>query len=126
MAEHHEISGPAQGEPLPEHRVGARIVVPLDSAPSARWSRALGAHLAAGLMGHAAIGHLRLNDLVQGSVIVLEGVEPAEAELLGPVLREAVAAANHACEDDDASGPLNMPRGEAERLARTVDTKARP
>jgi len=121
MSEHHEIAGPAQGEPLPEHRVGACIRVPLDSAPSARWSRALNAHLATALTGHPAVGHLRLNHLVQGSEIVLEGVETAEADALGPALRDAVAAANGSCgSEPGASGPPNMNQQEADRLAKAV------
>jgi hypothetical protein len=123
MSEHHEIVGPAQGEPLPEHRVGARIRVPLTGAPTARWSRALGSHLATGLTGHPAVGHLRLNELVQGSAIVIEGVEPAEAELLGPALRDAVAAANHACDEDPPPAPPNMPQQEADRVAQVVSEK---
>lgn len=126
MPEHHEIAGPAHGEPLPENRVGALVRVPLDSAPTARWSRALGAHLATALVGHGPVGHLRLNDLVQGASIVIEGVEPAEAEKLGPALREAVEAANQLCGDDDPPGPRNMGQPEADRVAKIVsETTAR-
>jgi hypothetical protein len=124
MNETHAITGPARGECLPPDRVGARVRLPLECAPTPRWSDALAARLATALTGHAAIGHLRLNHLVQGSEIVLEGVESAEAEALGPVLRYAIAAANHACEDGRGDGPAaagNMDQGEADRLARAVE-----
>lgn len=121
MAEQHQITGRAQGEPLPKDRIGACVRVPLDSAPSPRWSRAFGAHLATALTGHPAVGYLKLNNLVQGSVVVLEGVEPAEAEVLGPAIRDAIAAANRACVGDADPGPRNMPQCEADRVARTVD-----
>jgi hypothetical protein len=121
MAEHHEIIGPARGEPLPRPRVGACIRIPLDSPPGARWSDVLSSHLANSLTGHAAVGHLRLNHLVQGSMIVLEGVEEAEAEILGPALREAIEAANQAAvHDAPASEPGNMDQHEADRLAELV------
>jgi hypothetical protein len=129
MLERHTIAGPPSGAPLAASQVGARVRVPLDSSPSPRWSRALSAQLAAGLVGHPAVGHLRLDAVVQGADIVLDGVEPAEAELLGPVLRRAIDAANDSCEapDDAAAGPPNMDRGEAQRLAQTVaDTAQTP
>jgi hypothetical protein len=122
MLERHSIAGPPSGAPLAASRVGARVRVPLDSPPSPRWSRALSAQLVAGLVGHRAVGHLRLDAVVQGADIVLDGVEPAEAELLGPVLRGAIEAANHACEapDDEAVRPANMDRREAQRVAQKV------
>jgi hypothetical protein len=127
MAEHHEIIGPARGEPLPRPRVGACIRIPLESPPSPRWSQVLGAHLANSLTGHPAVGHLRLNQLVQGSVIVLEGVEEAEAEVLGPALREAIDAANVTMMNDPSTPePGNMDQGEADRLAKLVSAAVRP
>jgi hypothetical protein len=122
MPEHHEIIGPARGEPLPADRAGARIRVPLDASPSPRWSGALTARLATGLTGHPAVGHLRLNGVVQGPDIVLEGVEQREAELLGPVLRAAIDAANHACAatDDQPPTPLNMDAAQARDVAHAV------
>jgi hypothetical protein len=127
MAEHHEIAGPARGEPRSAGSVGARVRVPLESAPSAHWSSALTAHLATALTGHPAVGHLRLNSVVQGADVVLEGVETREAELLGPVLRRAIDAANHACAglDEAAARPVNMEVAQAEAIARAVSSSAR-
>ena len=128
MTETHAIAGPARGECLPPDRVGARVRLPLDRAPTPRWSEVLAARLAASLTGHPAVGHLRLNHLVQGSEIVLEGVEPAEAEHLGPVLREAISAANRGCSDSAHKGgdeARNMEQREADRLARTVEVGVR-
>jgi hypothetical protein len=126
MPEHHEIIGPARGEPLPRPRVGACILVPLDSPPSTRWSEVIGSHLANSLTGHPAVGHMRLNHLVQGSVIVLEGVEEAEAEVLGPALREAIDAANQALANEPhPSEPGNMEQREADRLAELVSAWSR-
>ena len=123
MSETHQIAGNARGEPLPEGRVGARVRVPLSGAPSPRWSRAMSAHLANELTGHAAVGHLHLNDVVQGSDVVLEGVEEREAPVLGDCLQRAVAAAN-ACmhEHESHEPPANMPRALAERIAVQVST----
>ena len=126
MAEQHEIIGPARGEPLPRPRVGARIRVPLDSPPSTRWSDVLSGHLANSLTGHAAVGHLRLNHLVQGSMIVLEGVEAAEAEVLGPAVREAIDAANQASEHEPhTDAPGNMDQRQADHLAEVVTATLR-
>lgn len=118
MPETHQIAGKARGEPLPAGRVGARVRVPLSGTPSPRWSRALAAHLANELTGHAAVGHLQLNDVVQGSDVVLEGVEEPEAPVLGECLLRAVAAAN-ACLQDvrEPPPPANMPQPLAERIA---------
>jgi hypothetical protein len=122
MAEHHEITGPARGEPRAARHVGACVRVPLDAAPSRRWSRALAAHLAVGLTGHPAVGHLCLDGVIQGADIVLDGVETAEAALLGPVLREAIAAANGACAKADGEvRRLNMDPAQAEEVARAVN-----
>ena len=123
MSETHHIAGQARGEPLPEGRVGARVRVPLSGAPSPRWSRALTAHLANELTGHAAVGHLHLDEVVQGSDLVLEGVEEREAPVLGDCLQRAVVAAN-ACmqEATDAPPPANMPVELAERIAVQVST----
>jgi hypothetical protein len=73
MAERHTIVGEARGEPLPAGRVGVRLHVPLSGSPSGRWSRDLSARLTTELTGHSAVGHLRLNDIVQGDHIVLRG-----------------------------------------------------
>ncbi len=128
MPECHLIAGPARGAPLAAPQVGARVRVPLDSPPSSRWSRTLAAHLTAGLTGHSAVGHLHLDALVQGAEIVLEGVERAEAELLGPVLRRAIETANRVCEAPEAGAcrPPNMATREAQQVARAVGEGAQP
>jgi hypothetical protein len=126
MTERHAIAGPARGETLSTGQVGARVRLPLDTAPTPRWSDAMAARLATALTGHAAVGHLKLNHLVQGADIVIEGVEPAEAERLGPVVREAIEAANRICDADPvAEDPRNMPQAQADDLARCVDAGAR-
>jgi hypothetical protein len=119
VTETHHIAGTARGEPLPAGRVGARVRVPLSGAPSPRWSRALSAQLATALTGHAAIGHLRMDELVQGSDLVLDGVEESEAPALGACLERAVSAANTSVHDA-APSPTNMPRDHAERIATDV------
>jgi hypothetical protein len=127
MTERHAIAGAARGETLSSGRVGACVRLPLDSAPTPRWSDAMSARLAASLCGHAAIGHLKLDHLVQGSDIVIEGVESGEAEHLGPVLRAAIEAANGACDCDPVLElPRNMPQARADELARAVEAGARP
>src|SRR4051794_17918686 len=65
-SEQHRIVGPPNGEPLPDGRVGVRVRIRLSGCPSRRWSRDLSARLANELVGHPAVGHLRLNDIVQG------------------------------------------------------------
>ena len=125
MAEHHEIAGPARGEPRRAGEVGVSVRIPLDAAPSPRWTRTMRGHLMTGLSGHAAIGHLRLDRIVEGRDVVLHGVEPSEAGLLGPVLRNAIEAANRACERDAPAAPEapvspNMEQKKAEEVARAV------
>jgi hypothetical protein len=120
MPETHQIAGTPHGEPLEAGRVGARVRVPLSGAPSPRWSRALSAHLANELTGHAAVGHLHMDQLVQGSDVVLEGVEEPEAPVLGACLGRAVDAANACMDDDAAPAPTNMDREHAERIATGV------
>ena len=75
MSESHHIVGGVSAEPLPAGRVGARLRVPLSGMPSRRWSQALSAHLTSDLTGQRAVGHLLIDDIVQGSDLVLEGVE---------------------------------------------------
>src|SRR3712207_4520296 len=89
MAEIHRVAGPPRGEPLPAGRVGARVRIPLTGTPSPRWSRVLTARLGTSLVGHPAVGHLELEGIVQGADIVLEGVEAAEANRIGPALTTA-------------------------------------
>jgi hypothetical protein len=118
MREQHHIIAPARGEPLSQGRVGARIRVPLSGTPSAAWSRLMTGHLTATLVGHGPVGHLQCGGSVQGAEIVLDGVEDEEAERLGTALREAVDAANRACQrPDDPPKPANMDQAHADRVA---------
>jgi hypothetical protein len=120
MAEQHTIVGPASGEPLPVDQVGVRVRIPLSGAPSPRWSRDLSARLTAQFTGHPNVGHLVLNNVVQGHEIVLDGVEAGEADALADAIQTAVDATNRACADaPDDSVPLK-PREEADAIARTV------
>ena len=66
MPERHAIAGPVRGETLSSGRVGACVRLPLDSPPTPRWSDAMSARLVTSLTGHAAVGHLKLDRLVQG------------------------------------------------------------
>ena len=122
MSEAYQIASRGRGEPLPEGYVGVRVRVQLSGCPSQRWSRDLAGRLSRELVGHAAVGHLRLNvnDIVQGDQIVLEGVEPREAPALGDALERAVVAANRACTDTPNPSP-NMPQNEADAIARTLE-----
>jgi hypothetical protein len=72
------------------------VRIQLSGCPSGRWSRALRVNLSNELVGHAAVGHMRLNDIVQGDQIVLDGVEASEAPTLAGSLRRAVEATNRA------------------------------
>ena len=120
MAERHTIVSEARGEPLPKGRVGARLYVPLSGSPSGRWSRDLSARLTTELAGRSAVGHLRLNDIVQGDHIVLEGVEEGEASHLADALQRAVEATNCACDDRAAQPTENMPRETADAIAQRM------
>jgi hypothetical protein len=107
MSEQHHIVGLARGEPLPAGRVGVCVRFPLSGCPSSRWSRDMTARLTRELTGHAAVGYLKLNDIVQGNEIVLEGVESGEAPTLAGAVERAVDATNDAGShfepaDDDA------------------------
>src|SRR5512133_1201427 len=113
MSECHSIVGKARGEPLPTGRVGARLRVALSGSPSPRWSLDLSARLTNELTGEPAIGHLSLNDIVQGNQIVLEGVE---APHLACPLRRAVDATNGAGERRRRANG-NLPRGRASAIA---------
>jgi hypothetical protein len=121
MSEQHRIVGQASGEPLAEGRVGVRVRVPLSGCPSARWSRDLSARLANELVGHPAVGYLRLNDIVRGAEIVLDGVEDREAPLLADALRRAIDATNTACPAEP--GPSkDLPQQNADAIAAKVTT----
>jgi hypothetical protein len=126
MAERHTIVSEARGEPLPSGQVGARLYVPLSGSPSGRWSRDLSARLTTELTGRSAVGHLRLNDIVQGDHIVLEGVEESEAPNLADALQRAVEATNNACEDRLEQPNENMPRDTADSIAQRMGGDARP
>jgi hypothetical protein len=126
MSEEHCIVGLASGESLPEGRVGVRVRFALSGSPSPRWSRDLRARLMLQLAGHPAVGHLRLNDVVQGSEIVLEGVESAEASSLAGAVERAVDAANDDCADGeggDQSRKVRQP--EANAIAHEVRASQR-
>jgi len=122
MSETHEIIGPARGLPLAEGRSGASVRVPLDSPPTPRWSSAFGARLSSELVGHPAVGDLRLDRVVQGAELVLDGVELREASLLGPALRTAIDAANRTCANDQPAETSNMAQADADIVAHTVST----
>ena len=119
MSESYRIVADPSGEPLPAGRVGVRVRVPLSGCPSQRWSRALGAHLVNEFTGHRAVGHLRLNSIVQADHIVLDGVEAPEAPHLGEVLRRAIDATNQTCARADARSrtDTNVSQGEASAIA---------
>jgi hypothetical protein len=119
MAEHHRIVGEPRGEPLPAGRIGVRVRIPLSGCPSRRWSRNLSARLSNELVGHAAVGHLRLNDIVQGDELVLEGVEGREAPALADALRRAVDATNRTCATDPEQ-PANTAPVEADQIAHGI------
>ncbi len=122
MSEDYHIVGRARGEPLPEGCTGVRVLVQLSGCPSRRWSRDLAARLSQELVGHAAVGHLRLNvnDIVQADQIVLDGIEQREAPALGDALELAVDAANRASAEAP-NPPPNTTRKEADVIARTIE-----
>jgi hypothetical protein len=78
------------------------------------------------LTGQSAVGHLRLNDIVQGDQIVLEGVEEREAPSLADALQRAVDATNDACEDRAEQPNENMPRHTADAIAQRIGVDAPP
>ena len=122
MTEAYQIVSRARGEPLPEGSTGLRVRVQLSGCPGRRWSRAFAAQLNRELVGHAAVGHLRLNvnDIVQADQIVLEGVEKREAPALGDALERAIDAANRAS-TDAPNPPPNMAQKEADGIAKTIE-----
>ena len=122
MTESYQIVSQARGEPLPEGCTGVRVRVQLSGCPSRRWSRDLAAQLSQELVGHTAVGHLRVNvdDIVQADQIVLEGVEQHEAPALGAALEQAVDAANRAS-TAVPNAPPNMAQKEADGIARTIE-----
>ena len=127
MSEDYQIVGRARGEPLLEGRTGVRVRVQLSGCPSGRWSRDLAARLSRELVGHAAVGHLRLNvnDIVQADQIVLEGVEQREAPALGHALEHAIDAANRAS-TATPNPSRNVAQTEADSIARTIEVHQQP
>ncbi len=126
MSEEHQIVGLARGEPLPAGRVGVCLRFPLSGSPSARWSRDLSARLALELTGRAAVGHVRLNEVVQGQEIVLEGVESDGASNLAGAVERAVDATNNACADGKRlNRHKDVPQTEAEAVAQNVRASQR-
>jgi len=115
-SEQHRIVGEAHAEPLPEGRVGVRVRIALSGYPSRRWSLDLSARLVNELVGHHSVGHLRVNDLVRGNELVLEGVEEPEAPLLSGALARALDATNAECEPAASPRP-NLSQGEADTIA---------
>lgn len=120
MSEHHRIVE-VSGEPLPAGSVGVRVRVRLTGCSSRRWSRDVSARLASELVGHAPVGHLRLNELVQGDQIVLEGVEESEAPALAAALERAVDATNQA-----PAGEQNSTANVAQEQADTIAGQIAP
>ena len=107
------------GEPLPAGSVGVRVRVRLSGCPSRRWSRDVSARLANELVGHAAVGHLRLDELVQGDQIVLEGVEESEAPALAAALERVVDATNQAPAAEQSAAP-NVAQEQADAIAEQI------
>jgi hypothetical protein len=119
MSEDHRIVSQAGAEPLPKGCVGVRVRMQLSGRPSRRWSRDLCARLVNELVGDAAVGQLRLDDIVQGDQIVLEGVEASEAPALGGALRRAVDATNQACIEEHTE-TANVTQQEADAIASEI------
>jgi hypothetical protein len=105
-----------RGEPLPAGSVGVRVRVRLSGCPSRRWSRDVIARLGNELVGHASVGYLRLNEIVQGDQIILEGVEGNEAPALADALRRAVDATNQTSTIEQSS-TANVSQEEADAIA---------
>ena len=116
MSEQHRIVGDPRGDPLPAGRVGVRVRIPLSGCPSRRWSRDLSARLANELVGHAGVGHLSLNDVVQGDQLVLDGVEAREVSALAGALKRAVDLTNQTCAEEPER-PANVTPSEADAIA---------
>jgi hypothetical protein len=119
MSEHYQIVSDARGEPLPAGSVGVRVRFQLSGCPSGQWSHVLRARLASELAGHTTVGHMRLNGIVQGAQIVLEGVEASEAPTLASSLRRAVEAANQACTGEQ-NATANVAQEEADAIANQI------
>lgn len=119
MFEQHQIVSDARGESLPAGAVGVRVRFQLSGCPSSQWSRALRAHLSSELVDHAAVGHMRLNHIVQGDQVVLDGVEGSEAPTLAGSLRRAIEATNQAATGGKQS-TANVAQEEADAVAHQI------
>lgn len=124
MSEAHQIVSESRGEPLPAGRVGVRVSLQLSGCPSRRWSSALSANLYKAFIGHKAVGHLRLDEVVRGDQIVLDGVEASEAPTLADTLQRAVQATNASLTTEPAA-TANVAQGEADAIAREVESRHR-
>jgi hypothetical protein len=116
MSEHHQIVSNASGEPQARGSVGARVRIRLSGCPSRRWSHVLRNNLSKELVGHTSVGHIRLNGIVQGDEIVLEGVEASEAPTLAGSLQRAVEATNNT-EIHEGNPSRNMAQADADAVA---------
>jgi hypothetical protein len=116
MSERHQIVSDASGEPQATGSVGVRVHIRLSGRPSQRWSHALRSNLSRELVGHTSVGHIRLDGIVQGDEIVLEGVEGSEAPTLARSLQRAVEATNNAEISEDVPSP-NMAQADADAVA---------
>jgi hypothetical protein len=119
MSEHHQIVADASGEPQAAGSVGVRVRIRLSGCPSRRWSDALRSNVSKELVGHTAVGHIRLDGIVQGDEIVLEGVEPSEAPTLAGSLQRAVEATNRAKIGEDHPA-RNMAQADADAVAHEI------
>ncbi len=121
ISEDYQIVSRARGEPLPEGCTGVRVRLQLSGYPSPRWSRDLAARLSRELVGHVAVGHLRLNvnDIVHGTRSSSKA-SSSEAPALGDALEKAIDAANRAS-TGAPKPPPNMTRKDADGIARTID-----
>ena len=124
MSEIHRIVA-VRGEPLSAGRVGVRVRVRLSGCPSIGWSHALRARMAGELVGQSAMGYLKLNELVQGDELVLEGVEARAVQDLASTLRRAIDATNKAHTERTAE-PANVAQEEADAIARDLGSGASP
>lgn len=106
-------------ESLPTGAVGVRVRVRLSGRPSRRWSRGVRARLASELVGHTSVDHVRLNELVQGDELVLEGVEESEAPMLPAALQRAIDATNRAFAAEE-SATATLAREEADAIAEQI------
>jgi hypothetical protein len=102
-----------------------RVQLQLSGCPSGRWSNTLSANLYTEFLGHPAVGHLRLDEIVQGDQIVLDGVEASEAPTLAGTLRRAVDATNKTC-TQDIPPTANVAQADADAIARQVVLGSEP